>query len=120
MTPFAVISGVAFLMEILGLSDDPTGIPLDWGFGGLFYVFGLPLWIGYLWAAGENRDPAHLKVLWTASIGLNTLWALLFILTLMNPDHMGLDPRFWAWFALFPAALLPLSIAGYRASPRNH
>jgi hypothetical protein len=119
VAPFAIILGGGFILQSVGLLNDPTGVPFDWGFGGVLYCLGIPIWLGYLWAAGSQRSTDSLRFFWMISLGLNAIWAVFFLGTTLRPDRLSSPSVVWAVYAFFPAVLLFVSYVGYLAASRD-
>ncbi|MCH7227160.1 hypothetical protein [Haloferula sp. A504] len=116
VAPFAILYGGAYILEALGFHHDPLGVPFDWGLGGVLYCIGIPVWIGYIWAARSHRSGESLKIFWTISTGLNAIWAVFFIGTSNRPEQLSSPSAVWAVYAVFPAILLFVSVLGYLAA----
>lgn len=119
VAPFAIILGGGYILQSIGLLNDPMGVPFAWGFGGVLYCLGIPVWIGYLWAAGSQRSADNLKLFWMISLGLNAIWAVFFLGTAIRPDRLSSPSAVWAVYAFFPAVLLFVSYFGYLAASRS-
>lgn len=116
LSPFAVICGFFYALEIAGIHHEPNGVPFDWGFGGVLYILGLFVWLKYPWAWGKSRTRAELISFWRRSLMLNLVWIAFFGITLMKPHRLSSPFAFWAACAVFPLALLVISWLGFSRS----
>jgi hypothetical protein len=114
VAPFAVGYGILYILEATGVYRDPFGAPTDWGLGGILYCFGIPVWLGYLWAARSNTKSNHLKTFWRVSTALNTVWVVFFFLTLLRPTQLSSPVEVWIIYAIFPTIQLLISFKGVR------
>lgn len=114
VAPFAILSGFEYVLEYIGIYKDPHTARFHWGIGGILYCLALPVWIGYLWTASSKRTELQLQRFWMASISINAIWVIFFLITLMRPEDLSTPAPVWIAYSLFPLILLPLSLYGMR------
>jgi len=115
LAPFAVLSGVLYLVEIAQLYYKPIECPPEWGIGGILYCFGLVVWLGYRKKGGDRVPPETALRFWTVSSVLNAIWVSFFAFTLTTFSHPSTERLFWAVCSAFAVLQLGLSLLGIKA-----
>ena len=115
LTPVAMIFGYTHILEFTGvLYGGVADTRQALGFGSVLYLLSLPIWIGYIWAAGGKRTEMNLRPFWITSAGINAIWVIFFVITMVRPEDQNPPASVWVAYILFPMILCVISLLGIR------